>query len=326
MLGAKRLRYWRRIFSAYFGSKTSQLTFWHETPAVNDFAPIDEIGQYYMPFEDKARYAGPFDSAGIPMLDYHGSIGLQYNPIAVAQYGLAAYNRYKSGDGEPWLEKVVAVADWLSQNQQPNPKGLYVWNHDFDWEYRDTLRAPWYSGLAQGQGVSLLVRAYAETQDEAYLEAATRAFEPLLHTTDDGGVIFIDERGDTWIEEYLVDPPTHILNGFLWALWGVHDYVLATGSNDARKLWDSSVATLVRNLSTYDTGFWSLYEHSGTRLRMVASPFYHSLHVVQLRVMARLTGVDLFDDYALKWNSYLQSRLKKGAALVYKGVFKLCYY
>ncbi|HEY7876216.1 MAG TPA: D-glucuronyl C5-epimerase family protein, partial [Actinomycetota bacterium] len=171
----KRLRYWRRIFSAYFGSKTSQLTFWHETPAVNYAAPIDEIGEYYMTFHDKAHYGGPFDDDGIPMLDYRGELGRQYNPIAIAQYGLAAYNQFAQGAGDEWLDKTVTVADWLAGNLTPNPSGVPVWNHHFDWEYRDTLRAPWYSGLAQGQGISLLVRAHAATGRDAYAQAAERA-------------------------------------------------------------------------------------------------------------------------------------------------------
>jgi hypothetical protein len=322
----KRLKYWRRIFSAYFGSSTSQLTFWHEVPAVNYAAPTDEVGEYYMTFHDKAQYQGPFDNDGVPMLDYRGELGLQYNPIAVAQYGLAAYNQFKRGEGNAWLDKSVCIADWLVENLLPNAAGVPVWNHDFDWEYRDTLQAPWYSGLAQGQGISLLVRAYLETGREAYLQAAARGFESLTKTVDEGGVIYVDERGDRWIEEYIVDPPTHILNGFLWGVWGVHDYALASGSVEAASLWEASVRTLARNLPSYDIGFWSLYEHSGTRLKMVASPFYHSLHIVQLKIMGRLTGEPVFDEYAAKWDAYRGSKLKKGAALAYKGVFKLCYY
>ena len=57
---------------------------------------------------------------------------------------------------------------------------------------------------------------------------------------------------------------------------------------------EDSLATLKANLNVYDTGFWSLYEQSGTRLPMVASPFYHRLHIVQLRVMAKLTGDEFF--------------------------------
>ena len=323
---AKRIRYWRRIFSAYFGSKTSQLTFWHETPAVNEAAFGDDVGEYYMTFADKSGYEGPFDDAGIPLLDYRGELGRQYNPIAVAQYGLAAYNQLRRSDESQWRDKVVAVADWLAGNLEPNVHGVPVWHHHFDWEYRDTLRAPWYSGLAQGQGISLLVRAHLETGEARYLEAAGRAFEPMCLTVPQGGVIHVDERGDKWIEEYIVDPPTHILNGFLWGVWGVRDLAMVTSRPDAKELWEASVKTLSRNLETYDNGFWSLYEHSGTRLKMVASPFYHSLHIVQLRVMARLTDDPVFERVASRWDAYRESRLKKAAALAYKGVFKLCYY
>ena len=34
------------------------------------------------------------DADGIPLLDYHGNIGLQYNPIAIAQWGLGNFNLF----------------------------------------------------------------------------------------------------------------------------------------------------------------------------------------------------------------------------------------
>ncbi|PYX50936.1 MAG: hypothetical protein DMG79_04580, partial [Acidobacteria bacterium] len=82
------LSYYRRIFSAYFLGGKSHLTFWHDTPEENPKATVNELGEYYMPFVEKANYAGSYDSAGVPQLDYHGKIGRQYNPIAIAQYGL----------------------------------------------------------------------------------------------------------------------------------------------------------------------------------------------------------------------------------------------
>jgi hypothetical protein len=201
-----------------------------------------------------------------------------------------------------------------------------VWNHHFDWEYRSPLKAPWYSGLSQGQGISLLVRAYSETGVVAYLKAADRAFESFLRSTKEGGITFRDECGNVWFEEYIVSPPTHILNGFIWAAWGVHDYFLITESKPARDLFEQAVLTLRTNLDRYDLGFWSLYEDSSTLLPMVASPFYHRLHVVQLRVMHRITGDEVFARYADKWEAYARSRAKRTRALCYKSAFKLCYY
>jgi hypothetical protein len=59
---------------------------------------------------------------------------------------------------------------------------------------------------------------------------------------------------------------------------------------------------------------------------MIASPFYHQLHIVQLRVMSRLTGVQLFSRVADRWEDYGRNRSNRAKAICYKGAFKLCYY
>lgn len=321
-----RFRYLQRVFAAYVLRRQSQLTFWHDVPEVNENFEADRLGEYYMPFLAKADFPGVLDPQGIPMLNYHGRQSLQYNPIAVAQYGLGNYNLFRrTGSGER-RTRFLAVADWLVENLELNSSGLSVWNHHFDWEYRTKLVAPWFSGLAQGQGISVLARAHAETGDQAYLDAAHRAFEPFGISVDEGGVAFVDSEGNTWIEEYIVSPPTHILNGFIWASWGVYDYFLVTGSLEVKALFDSAVRTIAANLTKYDLRYWSLYEQSGTKLPMVASPFYHRLHITQLRVMYRLTGEERFNSFADRWESYLHSRFKRTVALFHKAIFKLFYY
>jgi hypothetical protein len=320
------LSYYRRIVSAYLLGGQSHLTFWHETPTENLNAIPGELGEYYMLLAEKADYAGVYDSCGIPQLDYRGTIGRQYNPIAIAQYGLGNYNLFCRSASADRRQKVLKVADWLVQHLEPNQHGVAVWNHYFDWEYRETLRSPWYSALAQGQGISLLVRAHKESGDARYLETAQRALAGFFMPTVEGGIAFTDDQGDLWFEEYLVSPPTHVLNGFIWAAWGVYDYFLATRDHSAHELFTRAVRTLERNLDRYDLGFWSLYEQSGTRLPMVASPFYHQLHIVQLRIMHRLTGEDKFLRVADRWESYGRSRSKRTRAFCYKSAFKLCYY
>lgn len=321
-----RLQYYRRIFSAYLVPGNSHLTFWHDTPRENLNASIRQLGEYYMLFAEKADYRGHYDSAGIPMLDYCGKIGLRHNPIAIAQWGLGNYTLFCRTQNDERKTKFLAASDWLCEHLETNSHGLRVWNHHFDWEYRSPLKAPWYSALAQGQGISLLVRAYRKTGANAYLEAAERVFKSFLKSTHEGGVAFRDDRGNLWFEEYIVSPPTHILNGFIWAAWGIYDYFLATQSQPARDLFEQAVTTLRANLDRYDLGFWSLYEKSNTVLPMVASPFYHRLHVVQLRVMHRMTGDEVFARYADKWETYTRSRAKRTRALCYKSAFKLCYY
>lgn len=321
-----RFHYCRRILRAYLFPNESQLSFWHDTARINLRASVNSLGEYYMAFARKAEYAGPSDREGIPLLNYHGRIGLQYNPIAIAQWGLGNFNLFSSTGSSRAGRKFILASDWLCRNLKPSTHGLYLWNHDFDWEYRQTLKAPWCSGLAQGQGISLLVRAHTQTGDAKYLRAAQLAFCSFLATIDSGGVTFTDAAGDIWFEEYILSPPTHILNGFMWAAWGVYDYFLATGYRRAIELFAAAVTTLRNNLERYDLGFWSLYEQSGTRLPMIASPFYHKLHIAQLRIMHRITGEQFFSDYADRWECYTQSRAKRTRALCYKSAFKLCYY
>ncbi|MGH9643404.1 MAG: D-glucuronyl C5-epimerase family protein [Terriglobales bacterium] len=328
---AARWHYYRRILPAYLGAGRSQLTFWHETPEIS--APESALQQscrqfapYYMSFREKADYAGPHDAVGIPMLDYRGAIGPQYNPIAIAQWGLGNYNRFYETRDAARLQKALKAAEWLVSHLEQNPHGLLVWNHHFDWEYRNTLKAPWYSGLAQGQGVSMLLRAHAQTGDIKFQRAAEQAFVSLTKPTAEGGVLFEDDEKNLWIEEYLVRPPTHILNGFMWALWGVFDFSRACADARARQIFDRGITTLVRNLSRFDTGYWSLYEQSGTRLKMLSSPFYHRLHIVQLRVMANLTGERPFAEFADRWESYTRQRTNRTRALIQKSVFKLLHY
>ena len=325
MSSLARLHYLRRIASAYLLRGQSQLSFWHDPAQLNTRATSNALGEYYMNFDEKARYALT-DSHGIPMLNYRGLIGLQYNPIAIAQWGLGNFNLFRRESDAAARGRFLLAGDWLCENLEPNAYGVFVWNHNFDWEYRNTLRAPWYSGLAQGQGISLLLRAHCETNESKYLEAAQRAFQSFLAPTTEGGVTVTDPDGNLWFEEYLVSPPTHILNGFIWASWGVYDYFLATGSAKAQALFRRSIQTLKANLHRYDLGFWSLYEQSGTRLPMIASPFYHRLHITQLKIMHRLTGESIFAEFADRWQKYARSPSKRTRALCYKGAFKLCYY
>ena len=322
----QRLNYYRRIFASYLTPKKSQLTFWHDEPEVNESFQVQVLGEYYMPFAGKADYRGQYDAAGVPLLNYHGAVGLQYNPIAIAQYGLGNFNLFRRTGDEGRLGKYILAAEWLATNLELNEAGLWVWNHHFDFEYSTTLKAPWYSTLAQGQGISLLVRAHQQTGERAYIEAAERAFKSFETGVDQGGVAYVDEAGYTWFEEYVVSPPTHILNGFIWASWGVYDYFLATGEAAAKRLFDSAIDTLAVNIGSYDTGSWSLYEQSGTRMKMLSSPYYHRLHITQLEVLYRLTGLEMFRVYEDRWNEYRNSLFRRTTALVHKTLFKLLYY
>lgn len=321
-----RLIYFRRILKVYLTKEKGYLNFWHERPAVSEGINSQELGPYYMTFQDKAGYVGPKDKDGVILFDYYFDIGRKYNPLAIAQYGLGHWNLYLETSDKKHLDIAKIQADWLVSNLENNDFGIPVWKHKFRWHYKKYLEPGWFSAHSQGTGISLLARLYKETGEQKYLETARRAFASFNLSMDKGGVKFLDEKNNTWLEEYLIDQPTHILNGFLWALWGVWDYYLLTKDNNALTLFNRCFITLEENLPRYDAGFWSLYDLSEQAMKMVASPFYHKLHIVQLKIMSILTREPVFDLYVKKFEAYEKSWLRRKFALLYKIIFKILYF
>ena len=323
----KKITYWSRIFSTYVFRGKNNLSFWHGEPAINNDANFSELDQYFMEFKYKADYQGPFDSIGIPQLNYEGDIGIQYNPIAIAQWSLGNYNSWKKNNKKTNYDKFFDGADWLVDNLKLNPKNQYVWNHYFNWVYKEELINPWYSGLAQGQGLSVLCRAYHISKNKKYLDCLNKVYTSFLIDVKDGGVTFTDNNEDIWIEEYIMqNKPTHILNGFIWGLWGIYDYWLLTKDTDAKNLFDKYAETLRKNIKKYDIGYWSLYELSDNAISMRASTFYHKLHIVQLHILFKMTNIDIFQKMGDKWLSYLTNSFNKYRAIFMKIIFKIFYY
>lgn len=71
--------------------------------------------------------------------------------------------------------------------------------------------------MAQGEGASLLCRAYAQFNDEKYIIAAKKAIYFMLKSNSEGGPTFYD-KNDVIFLEYTHLPA--VLNGWVFAWWG----------------------------------------------------------------------------------------------------------
>jgi len=114
------------------------------------------------------------------------------------------------------------------------------------------------------------------------------------------------------LEEY---PGTSgVLNGWIFSLWGLRDVGLDLGDRRAERLFESSSKALAARLSLYDTGWWSKYSLLEGDL---AKPFYHRLHIVQLRVMSELVYEPAFATAAERWERF-DTRLAASRAVAAK--------
>lgn len=258
-----------------------------------------EVAGYYNDLTEKVTR----DAPDILVPKYFVDTGEEiYFSIGIFQYGLAAYDLFLQTNEEPYRQKVLACAGWALENQQED--GGWV-----TFAY-DTPEHP-YSSMAQGEGISLLLRAHLLTQDEKYLSAAHRAKAFLLTPVSEGGTTVY--RGeDVYFYECTEDPL--ILNGWIFSLWGLYDYCKYTGDAAAKAVLDATLASLRRKLPDFDMKYWSRYEDG----KRICSPFYHKLHIAQLRVMYDLFGDEIYKEYADKWEKYQKSWLNRKRAFIKK--------
>ena len=223
--------------------------------------------------------------------------------VGVAHYGLGAYEQWLVGEGEECLAAARAAAMHLISRQEPDGS----WLHHEALKHTFSLVPPWQCGMAQGEAASLLVRLHKTTGEEVFAEAAVRALAPLSLAREDGGVC-ASLDGRPWPEEYPTDPPSFVLNGAIFAMWGLRDVGVGLGDADATRVFEEGVDALAANLHRFDNGWWSLYSLFPHPVIGVASSFYHNLHITQLQAMDMLSTRPEFEATRLRWASYAGSR------------------
>jgi heparosan-N-sulfate-glucuronate 5-epimerase len=238
--------------------------------------------------------------------------------VNVCQWGLGAYERHLAGEEGAWLEGARAAAGHLlaAQRDDGGFPHLEPYHHTFP------LPPPWLSAMAQGQAASLLVRLHAETGEERYREAALRALEPYGVDSAAGGVRAPLDVG-WWPEEYPTRPASYVLNGGLFAIFGLYDVWKGLGDERAGAWFRETAATAARSLHRWDTGFWSRYDLFPHPLPNLASSAYHLLHISQLEALQLLEPSDGVERTLDRFRRYRDSAVSPRLAFAGKAAFRL---
>jgi hypothetical protein len=220
--------------------------------------------------------------------------GWYHNPVSVSLYALSLHTAAAPGRAGPLF---LTQARHLRSAQDEGG----------GWRYlvpvrRYGVEPGWYSAMAQGLAVSVLLRAHDATGEVSYADAAAAAAALLLRPLGDGGCSHYDDGGRPFPEECAADPPAHILIGALFALIGLGEYEARSGCHG----YLAGVARVAAELPGYDLGYWSRYD---LRFAAPATMAYHSLHVSLLEAVARpLPRPDparpRLLDTAARWDAY----------------------
>lgn len=172
--------------------------------------------------------------------------------------------------------------------------------------------------MTQGECISAFVRAWKLTGDPEFAEGARRSLDLMTRPIESGGTAIYD-GGSLFLEEAPSHPRSSILNGWIFALFGMYDFWLAFKDENARELCGRSFTTLKLHLNDYDTGYWSYYDVQGH----LSSPFYHELHIHQLNALAILDSDAIITSYRDRWMKYQRVWVNQVRALGVKALQKL---
>jgi len=269
--------------------------------------------------QDENFYYTPKDNQGLPQR-YYESVGLTYNPTRMASFTLAHWNRYKIDENKLSLKKFNKALEWFINYHEEG-----VWYYDFDW---NELQAPWLSGMAQGQIISVLTRAYQLTNNPLYKKISLKAIIPFEKKIELGGVVS-HLGNDIFFEEYPTNNPKHVLNGYLFSMIGIIDLLSIMKKTDkdyerVKELSENAFKSLEKNIERWDNGYWSVYdlENEKNKIQNTCTISYHSLQIAQLTFIGKEFKSEKIIKVAKRWDGYAKSLYKRLKSLLMKIIYR----
>jgi len=271
----------------------------HRTFVYDEFEikviPYNET--YFATINDTMPRPALTDDHGILIINVYGK-SLVYHATALAFHSISYLDHYDRTKNAESLKTAELNANKLMGiSLAIDSCYLFPYVSNYRFFDKDLLIAPWYSGLAQGVGLTLFSRLYKLTDNEKYRDIADAVFRSFKRYkgVKKPWISCIDKDQHLWFEEYPHALPNHVFNGMTFAIFGVYDYYCVTKSHESKKYLQASLTTIRRNIAHMrDEGKISYYclKYDGK------NPAYHSIHIKQLKILTKISGDDYFDELA----------------------------
>lgn len=257
--------------------------------------PMSDVA---LPYNSSAVYEIPVsrDATGVAMYRLPADGKLYNHPVDQAQDAMAALNNYRITHRAAYLNRAVLDAQRLIDRRVVSDEAWYYpYPYDFALHGGSTvMRAPWFSGMAQGQALSAFVRLYRVTGEQKWRDAADATFNSFRNAPVQGlpSTVHIDAANNLWLEEYPLWPPAssdQTFNGHVFAVFGLYDYLRLTGDPAAVDLWNGGLGTARWHIQNRNRnpGYISSY---CLRHPSVLSTKYHDIHWHQMLSLHAGTG------------------------------------
>ncbi len=224
-----------------------------------------------------------------------------YSPGNLGNDGIRYVDGYvRTGDPTYLDRAVVRAKKLLSLSRLSGSARWFPYLYDYSTE---KIKAPWYSAYSQGFALSLFVRLYRVTGIQAWADRAREtamSFRRLGRVTQPWVAYVLNNR--LWLEEYPSATPTHVLNGFNFALFGLYDYERLSRDPAARDLLRGALRTIRSFGTTFRVPGGISYYDLVHRTRFAK---YHLIHTWQLRDLSAISGEPWYASLAAAyWRDY----------------------
>ncbi|MFQ5607174.1 MAG: D-glucuronyl C5-epimerase family protein [Candidatus Zixiibacteriota bacterium] len=261
----------------------------------------------YIPLESDTLFE--VDGSGVQLFYYHEQ-GPYYHPVMMLNRINRLLNGFTMTSDSAYLNLAVVTFDRLIEEATDSLGAVWLtYRFDHYITGEDTVFAPFYSGMAQGLGLSVSAYLYEVTSDSVYLERAESLFRTLeaLWGESEPWVVRLDSLGYYWIEEYPLPKPDMTLNGSIIATYGLYDYWRHTGSERALELLRAAFATYAHYASLYRRPGETSYYCLG--YKKITNISYHRLHIALFRYLSKVSANPYFAAFAdtLKMDAWDES-------------------
>lgn len=205
-----------------------------------------------------------FDSNGV-----HITLGQwgPYHPVNACHYALFCYDEYKNSGNERFKTAFLNQVKFLMNPQNYTSFDSDKIGYHYKFSFHD-LKNPFFSSLAQGEAISVLIRYYALTKDADALELIVKAKNFMIYPEAKGGCYSINPEGNEWMEEYPNSKQeAHNFSGFYIAVIALGEYAKLFPSDTATSnLFQRLLQSGKMSHKIYDNGSGILYNRGDKRL------------------------------------------------------------
>ena len=247
---------------------------------------IKDVPAYELEFKNKYLSLSYFDLESAEQ--YYGQTSLITSDIILA---IVEYNEMLA-DKDVDIERLRELASNIEERGE--------WEGDKLWFLVEThlpkfnLDGDTHSGIIQSKAASLFLRVYQQTGDKKYLKWARAALLPCTVDIKKGGLHIRNEGINSWVEEYKTETPSMVLNGYIFVLIALAEYLTFDKNVKFQKIFEQGVSTTLAWLPYYQKGGDVLYSMYNWDLCNI---HYMGVSLYQIKHLYRITKLKGFKKY-----------------------------